>query len=63
VDFPASISSLRDQYRADFAKSLADLYVIPKIRAFQTHKAFKNLPRTKQAISLFRQAFRALFSR
>ena len=63
VDFPASISSLRDQYRADFAKSLAELYVIPKIRAFQAHKAFKSLPRTKQAISLFRQAFRALFSR
>jgi len=61
VDFPASISTLRDQYRADFAKSLAEQYVIPKIRAFTAQKSFKNLPRRRRVASLLGQAFRALF--
>lgn len=61
VDFSASISTLRDQYRADFAKSLAEQYVIPKIRAFTTQKSFKSLPRRRRVASLLGQAFRALF--
>ncbi len=61
VDFRASISSLREQFRADFAKRLAERYVLPKIRAFSAQKNFQSLPRWRRAADLFGQAFRTLF--
>jgi len=61
VDFRSSISALRDEFRADFAKLLAQQYVIPKVRAFTAQKNFKNLPRRRRVASLLGQAFRALF--
>ncbi len=61
VDFRASLPSLREQFRADFAKRLAERYVIPKIRAFTAQKSFQSLPRVQRAVSLLGQAFRTLF--
>jgi hypothetical protein len=61
VNFRSSVSILRDQFRADFAKLLAQQYVIPKVRAFTAQKNFKSLPRARRAASLLGQAFRALF--
>jgi hypothetical protein len=61
VDFPASLSNLRDQFRADFAKRLAERYVIHKIRAFSAQKSFKSLPRARRVVSLLGSAFRELF--
>jgi hypothetical protein len=61
VDFRASLSSLREQFRADFAKRLAERYVLPKIRAFSAQKSFQSLPRWRRAADLLGQAFRTLF--
>jgi hypothetical protein len=61
VNFRSSVAILRDQFRADFAKLLAQQYVIPKVRAFTAQKNFKSLPRARRAASLLGQAFRTLF--
>jgi hypothetical protein len=61
VEFPAKVSSLHAQFREDFAKLMAELFVIPKIRAFSAQKNFQNLPRWRRAADLFGQAFRTLF--
>ena len=61
VDFSAMVSDLRDQFRADFAKRLAERYVIPKIRAFSAQRGFQKLSRWRRSAELFGQAIRALF--
>ena len=61
VDFSAMVPDLRDQFRADFAKRLAERYVIPKIRAFSAQKNFQSMSRWRRAAALFGQAFRSLF--
>jgi len=61
VDFAAKVQDLRDQFRADLAKRLAERYVITKIRAFSAQRSFQKLSRWRQAAELFGQAFRSLF--
>jgi hypothetical protein len=61
VDLSAMVPDLRDQFRADFAKRLAERYVITKIRAFSAQKSFQSMSRWRRAAALFGQAFRSLF--
>jgi hypothetical protein len=61
VNFAATVHDLRDQFRADFAKRLAERYVIQKMRAFSAQQSFQKLSRWRRAISLMREAFRTLF--
>jgi hypothetical protein len=61
VDLPALVPTLRAQFHAGFAKRLAERFVIPKFKAVSAQKKLQNLSRRRKAISLLRQAFRALF--
>jgi len=61
VDFSAMVPDLRNQFRADFAKRLANRYVIHKIRAFSAQKDFQSLSRGRQALEHLKRAFRAFF--